>query len=186
MNRRFVIARCSPPRIARPTLLLSGLSVALLAGTLALTGCGGTADTDDRGAALPTATGAPASGTNSVADVTFANGVIAHHTQAVRMADMALAQASSPEVNELAAAIKAAQGPEVERMSGCLTRWGKTGPETMDHTMGMPGSSMDEVTPAQTELKDGNDTDAMQLAREIIGSHPAQITRMQELLKSLS
>lgn len=45
---------------------------------------------------------------------------------------------------------------------------------------------MRHETLAQTELKDGSDADAMQLAREIMSSHPARITRMQELLKSLS
>lgn len=212
MKRIIVVAAGSLVGILRPTLNLVVVSVALVAGTLALTACGG-----------PAGNSTPAGGTYGDADVAFATGMIVHHAQAVQMADMALAHASSSEVKELAAAIKkAAQGPEIERMSGCLTSWGMPVPETMGHTMEMTGGSMDSamggmmseqdmttlsktsgpafdrawltemtahhqgaVTMAQAELKAGSNADAMQVARDIMSSQTAEITRMQGMLKSL-
>jgi uncharacterized protein (DUF305 family) len=209
------------------------LPVALVAGTLAVTACGGPADTAGSGTTSnpsmsgmhqPTAAADSSSpaGAHGDADVTFATGMIFHHAQAVQMADMALSQASSPDVKELAAAVKAAQEPEIERMGSCLTRWGQPVPETMGHTMmmsrgatdGTMGHMMSEqdmttlskmsgpafdrawltamtahhqgaVMMAQTELKAGSDADAMQLARDIISSQGAEITRMQGMMKSL-
>ena len=211
MRRIFVVAEGSLVGVLRATLNLVVLSVALVAGTLALSACGG-----------PAGNSTPAGGTYVDADVAFATGMIVHHAQAVRMADMALAQASSSEVKELAAAIKAAQGPEIERMSGCLTSWGMPVPETMGGTMEMTGGSMDSavsgmmseqdmttlsktsgpafdrawltgmtahhqgaVAMAQAELKTGRNADAMQVARDVMSSQTAEITRMQGMLKSL-
>ena len=45
------------------------------------------------------------------ADVDFAQGMIPHHAQAIEMADMAIAQAESAEVIDLAERIRAAQDP---------------------------------------------------------------------------
>ena len=211
MKHMFVVAAGSLVGVLRPTLNLVVLSVALVAGTLALTACGG-----------PAGNNTPAGGAYGDADVAFATGMIVHHAQAVRMADMALAQASSSEVKELAAAIKAAQGPDIERMSGYLTSWGMPVPETMGHTMEMTGGSMDSgmggmmseqdmatlsktsgpafdrawltgmtthhqgaVTMAQAELKAGRNADAMQVARNIMSSQTAEITRMEGMLTSL-
>lgn len=81
------------------------------------------------------------------ADVDFATGMIPHHQQAVEMADMALKQATTPEVRELAAKIKAAQDPEIETMSGWLKAWGKpvpTGMSGMGHDMSMGGMMTDK------------------------------------------
>ncbi len=242
MKRLFVVVAGSPSPVGalRSTLNLLVLSVALVAGTLALTACGGPADTAGSGAtsnpsmgdmhqptaaadsSRPAGDGMPAARAHGDADVAFANAMIFHHAQAVRMADMALSQASSPKVRELAAAVKAAQEPEIERMDGCLTSWGEPVPETMGHTMmmsrgatdGAMGHMMSEqdmttlsemsgtafdrawltamtahqqgaVMAAQTELKAGSDADAMQLARDIISSQGAEITRMQGMMKSL-
>lgn len=61
-------------------------------------------------------------------DVSFAQGMIAHHRQALEMSDMAATQASSPKVKDLAQRIQAAQDPEIQTMKGWLTAWGQ--PET--------------------------------------------------------
>lgn len=63
------------------------------------------------------------------ADVTFAQGMIVHHQQAVEMAMLAEDRATSPEVRELAAAIEEAQDPEIETMTGWLNAWGADIPE---------------------------------------------------------
>ncbi len=54
--------------------------------------------------------------------------MIPHHAQAVVMAKMAQTQASDPKVKALAADIEAAQGPEIEQMSGWLQGVGREGP----------------------------------------------------------
>lgn len=77
-------------------------------------------------------TSAPASkGKQNAADVTFAQGMIPHHRQAVEMSDLAETRASS-EVKSLAAEIKKAQGPEIETLSGWLGSWGEQVPEEME------------------------------------------------------
>ncbi len=66
--------------------------------------------------ASPSATAAPgttaAAAAHNDADVTFAQQMIPHHTQAIEMSDTLLAkQGIDPRVTELANQIKAAQGP---------------------------------------------------------------------------
>lgn len=61
-------------------------------------------------------------------DVTFAQQMIPHHEQAVEMADLAETRAASQEVKDLAADIEAAQGPEIETMTGWLKEWGEDVP----------------------------------------------------------
>lgn len=87
---------------------------------LAVAGCGEAAAPE----AAPTTTAA----VFNDADVRFATQMIPHHQQAVQMASMAGYQATTPEVKQLAVAIKAAQDPEIKVMSGWLTAWGKPVP----------------------------------------------------------
>ena len=70
------------------------------------------------------------------ADVHLAQGMIAHHEQAIEMADLALdpRAAASADVRALARQIKAAQDPEVATMNGWLRAWGASAP--MDHGAG--------------------------------------------------
>ena len=103
-----------------------------LAATLVLSACGTghTTDVDGSHPDVSTKSGAPAGKAKNEADVEFATMMIPHHAQAVAMADIALKQAADPKVKALAQRIKAAQGPEVERMSGWLTGWGERVPGT--------------------------------------------------------
>lgn len=71
---------------------------------------------------------------NNAQDVTFLKGMIPHHEQAVVMSDLALSQAGSPAVKDLATRIKAAQAPEIATMKGWLSSWG--GGEAGGHDMG--------------------------------------------------
>ncbi|MFF0208832.1 MULTISPECIES: DUF305 domain-containing protein [Streptomyces] len=102
-------------------------------------------------------------GQHNAADVTFAKGMIPHHRQAVEMADLAPDRARSAEVKKLAAEIKAAQAPEIEKLSGWLMSWGETVPAegAMDHSMhgGMEGmDAMDGMMSAEemTELQNAS------------------------------
>ena len=155
------------------------------------------------------------------ADVTFVQGMIPHHTQAVAMAQMATGQATSPQVKDLAARIETAQGPEIEQLDGFLGPWGVA--ETSDGggmggmDLGGAGAMSGMMIPAQmtqlgqssgvafdrlflqmmtehhtgavamaeTELRDGQNTDAKALAQRIIDAQRGEITEMQALLTAL-
>ncbi|MEO3936554.1 DUF305 domain-containing protein [Dermatophilaceae bacterium Soc4.6] len=67
--------------------------------------------------------------------------MIPHHTQAVTMAAMATTAATTADVRTLAAAISAAQAPEIQTMSGWLAGWGAPVPETAAGAPGMAGMS---------------------------------------------
>ena len=106
----------------------------------------------------PSADTAPAteapSGSNATvalnaADIEFAQGMIAHHEQAIEMAEIALDPnvGASPEVIDLATRIKGAQDPEVELMTGWLTAAGE--PVVMDTSGGHDMSSMDGMMTAE-------------------------------------
>ena len=76
-------------------------------------------------------------GGHNEADVTFALDMIHHHQQAIEMADLAESRAESQEVKALATDIEAAQGPEIETLTGWLESWGEDVPDEgmsgMDH-----------------------------------------------------
>ncbi|GGX76121.1 DUF305 domain-containing protein [Streptomyces anandii] len=92
------------------------------------------------------ASGTASQGSHDPQDVSFAQGMIPHHRQAVAMADLAASRAKSPQVKDLAATIKQAQDPEINTMSGWLEAWGEKVPGDskssmpgMDGMDGMPG-----------------------------------------------
>jgi uncharacterized protein (DUF305 family) len=165
--------------------------------------------------------GQPAGSTTSTAaafndaDVTFATQMIPHHQQAVQMAGMAGYQATTPAVKQLAAAIQAAQDPEIKQLSGWLTTWGKPVP-TPDHGHSgheMPGMMTEEemsdlgkakgamfdrmwtlmmikhhqgaVTMAKTEQTAGKDPAAVALAKKIEADQTREIATMKRLLGQL-
>ena len=82
------------------------------------------------------------------ADVSFAQDMIPHHRQATQMAALAKTRTDTAAVLKLAADIQAAQGPEIDTMTGWLKTWGKGVPAdddmgNMDHsTTGSNSSSM--------------------------------------------
>ena len=101
---------------------------------LTVAGCGNDTDSND-------STGSGGAQFND-ADVTFAEQMIPHHEQAVEMATMAQEQASSTEVKQLAAKIEAAQGPEIDTMTGWLEDWGQEAPSDSMGGMDDSGSDM--------------------------------------------
>ena len=128
-------------------LALPAIALAL---TATLAACG--SDHSSMGNSAP-ATQAPggsvATVTLNAADVEFAQGMIAHHEQAIEMAEIALDPkvGASPEVIDLATRIKGAQDPEVELMTGWLTAAGQ--PIMMDSSDGHDMSSMDGMMSAE-------------------------------------
>ncbi|MET9270520.1 DUF305 domain-containing protein [Kribbella sp. NPDC003557] len=183
-------------------------SAALLAAVFGLAGCG-----DSDKATEQTSATAPAAAFND-ADVEFATRMIPHHQQAVTMADLALQKATTAEVKTLATAIKAAQAPEIEQLSGWLKAWGKPVPtpgEHDGHTMAgmMNPQEMDDLTKAsgsmfdrmwtdmmikhhqgavamaKTEQTSGKDAASVALAKTIQTAQTTEIATMQRLLGRL-
>ncbi len=123
-------------RLAAPTALVL---------TVALAACGSDDSSSAETAAAPAAATAGQSGSLMLndADIEFAQGMIAHHEQAIEMAEIALDpnRGASAEVLDLATRIKAGQDPEVELMTGWLTAAGA--PMMMDSSDGHDMSSME-------------------------------------------
>lgn len=88
-----------------------------------------------------TSAGPAAAGPHNSADVSFATDMIPHHGQAIEMADLAVSKATNPQVKAFATQIKAAQAPEIQKMSGWLAGWGSPVPNA-SMTAGMPGMAM--------------------------------------------
>jgi uncharacterized protein (DUF305 family) len=184
---------------------LFGALIFGLAGTLLLAACG-----DDGGHGGHQSGSGDQSADFNDADITFAQAMIPHHEQAVEMAKLAPTRASSAQIKDLAARIEAAQGPEIEQMRELLERYGAdemVADHGGEHSMGgmADASSMDKlaqasgpafddlfvqlmiehhegaVDMAETELRDGQDPAAMQLAQAIIDAQTAEIAEMQAL-----
>ncbi|TCC09881.1 DUF305 domain-containing protein [Kribbella soli] len=190
-------------------------SAALLAAVFGVAGCG-----DSEAGSMPgmnhgsPSTPVSAAAAFNAADVAFATQMIPHHQQAVTMADLALRKATTAEVKNLATAIKAAQAPEIEQLSGWLTGWGKpvptpgehsghtmTGmmsPQEMDDLNKATGSMFDRmwvemmikhhqgaVAMAKTEQTSGKDAASVALAKKIQTAQTTEIATMQRLLGRL-
>lgn len=160
--------------------------VLLVVAPLALAGCG-----DE-----------PATAAHNDADVTFAQEMIPHHQQAVEMAALAESRAADPEVRELAAAIEAAQEPEIETMTGWLEAWDEEVPAgSMDHgdrghgSEAMPGMMSAEEM-ADLEQPEGTEFDrlflemmvehhsgALEMARteQAEGEHPEALALAEKI-----
>ena len=138
---------------------------ALAASALLITACSdattdsqpSTSSTSAAASASPSATSSDA--THNDADVTFAQGMIPHHQQAIEMSDMLLGkQGIDPEVISLADEIKNAQGPEIEQMQGWLQEWG--------------ASSSPAPAPATSTAMPGHDMPAHQMPGRDMGKMP--------------
>lgn len=125
-------------------------AVALTAAAALLAGCGGTGQDEgapggpaqqeqEHGQHQPQQQGdepeqdQPGETDRAEADVEFVRGMIPHHQQAVSMSEMARGRTDDPQVREMADQILAAQGPEIEKMSGWLTEWGVPLPNGGEH-----------------------------------------------------
>ncbi|CCQ47520.1 conserved hypothetical protein [Pseudarthrobacter siccitolerans] len=202
------------------------ISAAAIAAAIALAGCSAGSDTGSSatsmpgmnhgGSAMPStsapATSAAASADFNDADTMFAQMMIPHHTQAVAMSDIMLKKEGIPAaVTDLATKIKAAQGPEIEKMTGWLQSWGQPTEMPSAHSMeGMMGEDdmaklegaqgteaaklfltqmiahhEGAVMMAKTETTDGKNADAVQLSKDIVSSQEAEIQEMKDLLATL-
>lgn len=169
------------------TLASAGLALAVV-----LTACGTDDESSTGGMGGMSESGSnsasPASTADAV-DVAFSQLMIAHHQQAVEMADLASESAQSTEVKDLAAQIKGAQDPEIEMMTQWLQDWGA--PMTMpspdadmgDMDMGGMGAA-EMMSDAQMKMlarSRGAEFDQMWL-QMMIAHHQGAITMAQQVL----
>ncbi|MGW2717191.1 DUF305 domain-containing protein [Streptomyces sp. NPDC001492] len=156
--------------MARRTALMA----ATVTAGLVLAACGGSSDSGSSGHdSSGSSSSSPSSSTaaHNAQDVSFAQGMIPHHQQALEMAKLAAGRASSAKVKDLAARIEKAQDPEIRTMSGWLKSWGQSVPSAMpgmDHSAhsGMAGM-MDSKDMDQLEKASGTEFDTMFLTMMI-------------------
>lgn len=156
--------------------------VAVAALGLLLAGCGGSHDMDDMGMATPSGTSGA-----SAADAMFAQMMIPHHEQAVEMSTLAETRASSPQIKELAAEIKAAQQPEIDQMTAWLEEWGMPVMSGMDAMgehggHGMSGMLTDDQM-AELEAASGPEFDRL-FAEFMILHHEGAIDMAEDVADS--
>lgn len=142
----------------RTTTHVTGLAVVFIAGALALAGC---SNSDGTAALSETTTTSSATDkvTHNPADVAFATNMRAHHEGALAMSALADTRAADPRVKDLAARIKAAQQPEIDKMTGWLDAWGADASSTGDSMGDMPG--MDHGSTADSADMPGMDMSGM-------------------------
>jgi uncharacterized protein (DUF305 family) len=188
-------------------LLRAGIA---LTAALTLTGCAASGT----GATPEASTSAEAeSGSNNVneADEMFVQMMRPHHEQAIEMSDMLLNKTGiSDEITALATEIKEAQVPEIEQLSAWSNEWGIEEMSGMDHSMDgmMSDSDMQDldaaegteaeqlflsqmiehhtgaIEMAQTEIEDGQNPDAIEMAEGIVATQEDEISRMRALQTS--
>ena len=150
-------------KLKHPTRALraAALVAAALALVPVLTGCGGSGDDAEPASATQTA---PNGDVYNGADVTFAQQMIPHHAQAIEMSDMIRGRDLSPEVEQLAAQIMAAQTPEIEAMTGWLTAWGEEVPETMRDHANAHGDGGQDIGQDMPGMMSSEEMDALESA----------------------
>ncbi|RKN38244.1 DUF305 domain-containing protein [Micromonospora endolithica] len=188
--------------MTRTYLRRAVLAAAGFTAAVTLAGCGAgehnTAGGHSATTASPSVTSRQSSpGAGNSADVMFAQMMIPHHQQAVQMADLAATRATDPQVKQLAAQIKAAQGPEIATMTRWLAAWGTSTPSVgatggmhhgaspnstpgMDHDM--PGM-MSHADMATLAAATGTDFDK-QFLTMMIAHHQGAITMAKDETKN--
>lgn len=184
---------------------------ALALAVATLSSCSSTTASHDAGmvhsSSSPMMSPGGASTKPNAVDVMFVQMMVPHHEQAVALADLAESNTSNAQVLALAAAIKAAQQPEITMMRGWLAEWNVAG---MEHSMGDDGMLTDDqmaaladardadfdrlfltgmighhqgaIAMAQTVISGGQSPDVLELARKVIASQQAEVTTMESLL----
>jgi uncharacterized protein (DUF305 family) len=115
-------------------------------------------------------------GPHNADDISFAQGMMPHHKQALEMVDLARENTTDPALLELASGIAAAQGPEMGQLSEMLRSWGQDPDAAMDHSghsMAMPGM-VDTATMGRLESLRGAEFDTLWL-QSMISHHQGAI-----------
>jgi uncharacterized protein (DUF305 family) len=144
----FDLRQRTSPMTTRRLAVLAAAATVLVACGSAESGSSATTEAPSPDSTTTaTVVGEPA--TFNDADVEFAQGMIAHHEQAVEMSEIALdpTLAARAEVVDLATRIAGAQEPEIATMTAWLTAWEM--PMVMDMSDGHDMSAMDGMMTAE-------------------------------------
>ena len=141
-------------------------------------------------------------------ELMFASMMIPHHSQAVTMSDLALANTTNPEILSLATAIRDAQAPEIAQMQSWLDESNYS--ESHAHHMDMGGMLSDEelvelsaatgptfdrlflkgmiahhegAIEMLSMIKNSTNSEVKKLSADILTSQSAEIEAMKALLK---
>jgi uncharacterized protein (DUF305 family) len=185
---------------------LVGAALATLTSFAVLTGCA-SSDTASSGHATSTMSApAPHQAGYNQADVTFAQGMVPHHEQAIAMAKLVDGRTRNAKVVDLAARIQKAQDPEIQQLNGLLKEWGAA--PSGEHSAHGPMSGEDlaklgqakdaafdrqwlemmvehhegAIEMAKTLLQQGSNAEVKALAQKVIDGQQAEITEMRALL----
>ncbi|MBH0082207.1 DUF305 domain-containing protein [Salinibacterium sp. SWN167] len=125
----------------------------------------------------------------NMTDVMFTAMMIPHHEQAVEMADMVLAKDEIDErVVALAQDIKAAQGPEIDLMSGWLDDWGIDMGDGMGEMSGIDGMAHGDGMMSESDMEELNAASGDEASRlfleQMIVHHEGAIDMAQPELDS--
>lgn len=117
------------------------IGVTAAAAVALLAGCSGNNDmagmNHSSGSTAPAATSSSQATGNNADDVTFAQGMVPHHQQAIDMAKLVPSRSQHPKVLDLARKVEAAQDPEIKKMNEWLKAWGApTSMPGMEHGSG--------------------------------------------------
>ncbi len=189
---------------------LVGAALAALASFAMLAGCA-SSDKPSNGHDMSTMNvPAPRQTGHNQADITFAQGMIPHHEQALAMAELVDGRTKNAKVVDLAARVRQAQEPEIRQLNGLLEGWGVApSGEHSGHgaTSGMMteddlaklGKAKDAafdrqwlermvdhhegaLAMAETALRQGSNADVKALAQKVIDGQRAEITEMRAML----
>ncbi|AOT02783.1 DUF305 domain-containing protein [Arthrobacter sp. U41] len=194
------------------------ISATALAAVIALAGCstgsvsGGSTGSGMDHSSMPASSAPAAAADHNGSDAMFAQAMIPHHAQAVEMSDMILKkQGIDAGITALATKIKAAQAPEIEKMTGWLKDWNEPTQAPSGHSMTgmMSGEDLAKLDAAQgteaaklflsqmiahhegavemanAEVRSGSNPEAIQLAKDIAASQTGEIQEMKDLLAGL-
>ncbi|MFI9816861.1 DUF305 domain-containing protein [Saccharothrix variisporea] len=190
--------------MTRKTLV--GTTLAVLT-AITLAGCSNNPGNSHNPSTTKTTT-ATSSNERNDADITFAQDMIPHHVGALDMAKLAQGRTTNPKVLDLATRIEKAQAPEIKTMTEWLKTWGAEAPGTHHGTAGhdmdpteseklkqakdtefdmmflamMIKHHQGAIDMANTELRQGRNAEAKQLAQRIIDAQQAEIEEMKDLL----
>ena len=149
-----------------------------------------------------------ASGSYTDDELMFAQMMIPHHSQAVTMSELALANSINPEITSLATAIRDAQAPEIKQMQSWLDQSDYSGTHAGHMDMGgmLSDEELAELSTAKgsafdrlflegmiahhesaidmlSMIKNSTNSEVKKLYADILSSQSAEIEAMKALLK---
>ena len=149
----------------------------VLGAVFPIAACGGGDEHAEHPSAAATTTDDQSPPHNS-ADVTFAQGMIPHHQQALALAALVPDRSTNPEVVKIAAGIAAQQEPEMTAMRAMMIQW-QVDPAEAAHQGGTDGSGnqhgmVDDATMAKLKTLKGAQFDTLWL-QSMISHHQGAV-----------